>query len=929
MQIRKISVRSLARLPTILILAIGLHASPPTLAALPAGVQTITSIEGVTEYRLQNGLRVLLLPDASKPLITANLVYLVGSKHEGAGEGGMAHLLEHMLFKGTPTTADPKAEFIKRGMQWNGTTSFDRTNYFATFSPESDSLDWYLGWLADSMVNSFIARRDLDSEMTVVRNEFERGEANPGYVLSRQMMASAYRWHPYGKPTIGSLSDIENVSIDSLQRFYRLYYQPDNAVLVVAGQFEVDPVLARIVSVFGKIPKPQRKLPPLYTQEPVQEGERAVTLRRVGNVPIIASMYHTVAGGGRDAVTQVLLNYILSDQPNGRLHKALVETGLASSASASIYDLQDPGVLIFSVVPADKVDADRVQAALLEALESMPPVTSEEVERARTAILNSTNRLMLDANNFARNLTSDIATGDWRLAFAQRDWIKDVTVADINRLARSYLIPANRTLGRYVPTETPLRAPVASRVDTDKLLAGYVGKKAAAPIDSFPMTNLEIEARTVKTVLPGGMKIATLTRPSKGDRVIGIFHTHWGSLDTLRGRRADSLLLSSMMLKGTASMNRQALNDKLNALDATISVTAGASGASVDFSVPKANFAQMVELVRDILRKPVFPETEFEQARRAAVSANQASLNNPGTLANIALWRNQIRYPDDDPRSIWDLKQTLRASQTATLAATQAFYETFAGANVSELAVVGPVESARVLELFKNAFDDWQSSLPYQRIAHVSQDNGAIRGLINTPDQANAVYVGHQPLEMDDDDPDMPALYVAVQLLGGRSDSRLWKRLREKDGLSYGVNSSLSTNLRDKDGSISISGTYAPGNRDRFEAAVREELVRALKEGFTEAEVAAAKGTILKLRRQSLASEHTVGSILAYNLYWNRSLQQREQRDQRYAAVTLDEVNAALRKYVKPEKLSVVVAGDFDKKVSEMKTGEMKVSDIK
>ena len=914
MQIRLPSQRWIENLATALLFTAAVSLCPLSHAALPPGMQTVTTIEGITEYRLDNGLRVLLLPDPSKPVITASLVYLVGSKHEGAGESGMAHLLEHLLFKGTPATPDPKAEFIKRGMRWNGNTWVDRTNYFATFNAEGDNLDWYLGWLADSMINSHIAKRDLDSEMTVVRNEFERTEADFGRVLMQKMLAASYQWHPYGKSTIGSLADIENVSIESLQHFYRLHYQPDNAVLVVAGKIDPDLTLARIDASFGKIKKPTRKLSPIYTQEPVQEGERAVTLRRVGGVPIIAVTYHTIAGGGREAVAQVVLQEILTSEPNGRLHKALVETGLAASASAAAYSTQDPGGMIISIVLADKADPEQAQKVLLDTLEAMPPATEEEVTRAKTAILNATNRQRLDANQFAMSLTGDISVGDWRLAFAKRDWLKEVSVADVNQLARAYLIAGNRTTGHYIPTATPQRAPLTARIDSAKLLSGYQGAKAVAAIDSFPMTNTEIEARTIKTTLPGGMKIATLTRPAKGDRVVGTLHAHWGSLDTLQGKRIDALMLDSMMLKGTSNLSRQALEDKLNQLDATLNTNVGIAGAALEFSVPKANLPQLVELMRDVMRKPVFPQTEFEQAQRAAISANQAARTNPSALAGIALMRNQVRYPDDDLRAIWTLPQSQEAAKASSLPRMQAFYQAYAGAHNSELAVVGPVEPGQVAELFKNAFDDWKSSEPYVRIPHPPQDHPPARVALNTPDQANAVYLANQAIEIDDDNADLPALNIAVQLLGGRSDSRLPKRLREKDGLSYGVNSSLNTSIGDKSGSLTINGSYAPQNREKFEAGVREELERALKDGFSAAEVAAAKGTLLKSRRQSLNQETTVSAILAGNLYWDRTMLVREKRDQRYAEVTVEEVNAALRKYVKPEKLSVAVAGDFERK---------------
>ena len=898
----------------ILVIGIGLQTCATSQAAPPPAIHETARIEGVTEYRLDNGLKVLLIPDASKPLITANLVYLVGSKNEGPGEGGMAHLLEHMLFKGTPAIADPKVEFTKRGMQWNGTTDVDNTHYYATFNAEGDNLDWYLGWLADAMVNSFVAKRDLDSEMTVVRNEFERGEANFSGVLYQQMLASAYRWHPYGKPTIGSRTDIENVSIPSLQQFYRKYYQPDNAVLVVAGKIEVDAVLKDIAAKFGKIPKPARKLEPIYTQEPVQEGDRAVTLRRVGGVPIVSVLYHSVAGGGREAVTQAVLLSILNENPAGRIHKALIETGLATSQFAFSQDAQDPGSMTFGVLLSVKGDIAKVKKVLIETLEETPPVTEQEVNRAKTILLNATNRGMLDSNRFALSLTDEIGLGDWRLAYAQRDWINQVSAAEVNKLAHSYLVESNRTLGIFIPTEAPLRAPLAVRADTGKLLEGYQGKKEVAAVDTFDMTNIEIEKRTVKTTLPGGMKIATLTRPTKGDRVIGNMALHWGSLDQLKGKRGEAVLLGSMMMKGTTSLSHQSLQDSLNLLDASLNVNVGLSGAHLSFSVPKSNLPKLVDLMRDILRKPVFPQTEFDQARRASITGIEYAQTNPNSLAGVALERHLTRYPDDDPRAAWTLAQSLEAIKAVSLERTKVFYDTYANAAHSELAVVGPVDAASVADLFKNAFDDWGSKLPYVRISEDFQDIAATRIVINMTDQPNAVYLANQPLAMDEDDVDMPALFVAIHLLGGSSDSRLWKRVREKDGLSYGIGSSLATSVADKNGSIGIGGTLAPQNRDKFEAAIKDEMARSLKDGFSTDEVAAAKSAILKSRRQHIAQEGAVANILAGHLFWGRSFKVRESVDQRFSQVTAEEVNAALRKYVKPDKLTVVVAGDFEKK---------------
>ena len=265
-------------------------------AKLPRGIEEMTTIEGITEYRLKNGLQVLLFPDPTQETITVNVTYKVGSKHENYGETGMAHLLEHLVFKGTPNHPNIPKELTDHGAEPNGTTWTDRTNYFETFSATDENLNWALDLEADRMINSFIAKEDLDSEMTVVRNELENGENSPVRVLIQRMLAASYDWHNYGKSTIGAISDLENVKIENLQAFYKKYYQPDNATLIVTGKIEKESTIKLIHKYFSKIKKPKRSLDPLYTEEPIQDGERQVTIRRSGDVQVVASMYKIPAG---------------------------------------------------------------------------------------------------------------------------------------------------------------------------------------------------------------------------------------------------------------------------------------------------------------------------------------------------------------------------------------------------------------------------------------------------------------------------------------------------------------------------------------------------------------------------------------------------------------------------------------------------------
>ena len=289
------------------------------------------SVEGITEYSLKNGLKVLLFPDNSAQTITVNITYMVGSRHEGYGEKGMAHLLEHMLFKGTPNHPNVPEELSSHGARPNGTTWYDRTNYFETFNATDENLDWALDLESDRMVNSFIAKKDLDSEFSVVRNEFESGENSPSGVLMEKVISAAYLWHNYGKSTIGNRSDIERVPIENLQAFYRKFYRPDNAILMVTGKFDTDKTLALIEKKFAAIKNPATPLIDNPTIEPAQDGEKRVTLSRVGDLQIVSALYHMPAGSHEDAAALAIAENILTDEPSGRLYKALVDGKMAST----------------------------------------------------------------------------------------------------------------------------------------------------------------------------------------------------------------------------------------------------------------------------------------------------------------------------------------------------------------------------------------------------------------------------------------------------------------------------------------------------------------------------------------------------------------------------------------------------------------------
>jgi len=890
-------------------------ASLAIFAALSAAQTKVTSVEGITEYRLDNGLQVLLFPDNSKPTVTVNMTFLVGSRHEGYGETGMAHLLEHMLFKGTIRHPDVKADLVSHGGNFNGSTSQDRTNYYETVSATDENLKWALDLEADRMVNSRVSRQDLDSEMTVVRSEFEIGENSPGRILEERVMSTAFLWHGYGRSPIGSRSDIEHVPIEKLQAFYHNYYQPDNAVLVVAGKFDPAKTLGWINETLGKIPRPTRKLSSTYTEEPTQDGERQVVLRRTGDNQIVIAAYHIPAVSHPDSAALEVLTDMLTAPPSGRLYKALVESKKATSAGGDEQQLHDPSVVLFqAVMRKDQSfdDAEKTMLGVVEGLAKEPP-SKEEVDRARTRLLKNIDLAMNNSSSIGLVLSETASAGDWRLWFLDRDRIEKVTPEDITRVAKQYLKPDNRTIGRFQPVDAPDRAEIPAGPDLTAALKDYKGKASVEEGEVFDPSPANIEARVIRTTLPNGLKLVMLPKKSRGGTVTATLETHFGDEKSLIGKSTAAGLAGAMLMRGTTKHTRQQLTDELDKLKARVNVGGSAEGANASVSALRDTFTAALRLAAEVLKEPSFPETEFEQIRQSNLARVEAGRSDPQRIVSEQASRHMAPYPVGDPRHVNTIDETIEGLKKVTLDEAKKFYHDFYGASNAEMAVVGDFDPAEVKKLAGELFDGWKSPGPYTRISRTWQKLEAVNQTTETPDKANAILYAATTLAMDQNDPDFLALTLADQMLGGDPSSRLWARIREKEGLSYQVQSSFSAGLPDKFGRFLALAVCNPAKIVELEKALKEELTKAVREGFTEQEVEAAKKTLLDEQLQARSQDGGLAGSLATQARWGYTMARTEAREKQVASLTAAQVNAVAKKWIDPASFSIFKAGDFKK----------------
>ncbi|MGE5278324.1 MAG: M16 family metallopeptidase [Acidobacteriota bacterium] len=905
----------------VLALAARLAAEPAKAEAKPKGAAPppptkVTSVEGITEYVLANGLHVLLFPDPTKPTITVNVTYKVGSRNENYGESGMAHLLEHLMFKGSPRHPNIPQELTAHGARPNGSTWYDRTNYFETFRATDENLKWALDLEADRMVHSFIARKDLDSEMTVVRNEFEMGENDPEGILDERVLSTAYLWHNYGKDTIGARSDLENVPIDRLQAFWRTYYQPDNAYLLIAGRLDEARTLALVNRYFGPIPRPKRALQKTYTAEPTQDGERRVTLRRVGDVQAICVAYHVPSGPDPDSAAVDLLGEILASTPSGRLYKALVETKKATEVSSFFLYLHDPGFLILRAKVRQESPIEDAEKTMLATIDALPstPITKEEVDRARTQMLKNIDLTLNSADRVGIQLSEWIGAGDWRLFFLNRDRVKKATAEDVERVATKYLKPSNRTVGLFLPTPKPDRAEVPPPPDVAKLLEGYKGEAAVAQGEAFDASPANIESRTTRTKLPGGLQVALLPKKTRGGTVVLSLALHFGDEKSLMNKAALGDLAADMLLRGTSRHSRQQLKDEFDRLKARIAVSGGPTQASLSIETIRENLPAVVALAVEVLREPAFPATEFEQLKQENYAAVEEQRSEPESVGATAFARHMGPFPKGDVRYTETPDEALASYKAATLEYVKKFYADYYGASDAELAVVGDFDPKEILSLVTQGLGDWKSPRPFERVPRPYQDVPPVNQALETPDKANALFLAGQNLEIRDDDPDYPALVLGNYMLGGGFlNSRLAVRIRQKEGLSYGVGSQFQASALDESGSFTTYAIYAPQNAGRLEKAFREEVDRVLKDGFTAEEVRQAKDGYLQSRQVIRAQDGSLARTLATDLYLKRTLYWDEQNEKRIAALTPEEITAALRRHLDPARFTIIKAGDFEK----------------
>ena len=877
-----------------------------------------TSVEGVKAYNLPNGLKILLIPDKSQSNVIVNIVYGVGSRHEGYGETGMAHLIEHMLFKRSSKFTDIKKTIADKGASANGTTWYDRTNYYEILPATDENLKWALEMEADRMVTSAILQSDLDKEFSVVRNEFEIGENNPSSILSERILSTAYLWHNYGKSTIGSKEDIERVKADRLKRFYQKYYQPNNATLIVGGKFDEKQTLGWIENYFSAIPKPVNEIEQTYTLEPPQDGERYVELRRNGDIQYVAMAYHTPCFSDKDYAANDALITILTNNPAGALYKSLVDTKLSSSVYGYTQTLKDPGFSYFACeVPKDK-NLNAAQEAFLGTMNKVPEMTftEDDLTRAKNELVKNLENTYNKTINFSVALTEFIGAGDWRLFFIYRDNVEKLTLPDIQRAAKKYYLATNRTWGKFIPDNNSQRTKVAEVGDISAMVNNYKGKTMDESAGKFEATVDNILKMSESGSLTSGGKYVLLDKPTKGDKIEGKLLIRMGNEVALSNKSLIASITARMLKTGTTTKTKQEINDLLNKYKTNLNFGGNVDGLYVSMSTDKNDLKDALGMLSDALRNPAFTADEFEKVKLEMKAELETYKNDPQMVSSEKVNSICSKYPKSHPYYSLTTDESLALLSTVKLEEIKEYFNTFYGGISTYSVFVGSLDKPVLKEFLDKTFDDWTPKIAYKRINTQYFDVKSQSQTVQINDKTNAAVMGNLNLKIGMENADYPAVEMANELLGGGAflSSRIPQRLREAEGMSYGAGSYVNGNMIDPTGTWGVYAFFNPMYKDKMDNALREEISKAIEKGFTKEEFDSSLKSWLQSRQTNLGMDNFLVYQMRDYLEFGKTMKEYSNYETRVKALDVTKVNAAIKKYFDVNKFVLIYAGDFTKK---------------
>lgn len=902
---------------SILLLSNGKIALTAPDQTAPISPQAFT--QGVRKTVLENGLTVLTKEVRTAPVVSVQVWYRIGSRNEKPGVNGIAHQLEHMLFKGTQARPVQFGRlFSALGSQFNAFTSYDETAYFGTV--ERDKLEALLTLEADRMQGALINPEQLESEKRVVISELQGYENSPEYRLDRAVMRKAFPHHPYGLPVGGTKADVEKFTPEQVRQYYQTYYSPENAILIITGDFDTKPTLQRVREIFEKVSKRAKTAAPNSPQQPAKgqgipgaaPSKEPVVLKEPGSAALLQVVYPLPDAKDPDVAAIDVMDSVLTEGRSARLYQALVETGLASSVDAYPAELIEQGWYTITVTAAPGQALTKINPVLQKALAELRQdgATQAEVDRAKTQLQASFILGNQDITSLASQLGySEIVADDYRYIERYLAAVARVTPADILRVARKYLKANQQTLGFFEPTladGNPGTSAAAGGRTVENFSPGQPVDPAELakylpPATSTTATNPQPLPESFQ--LANGLRVLLL--PDRSLPVVNLSgHIDAGTGFDPQEKGGLASLTADNLMNGTKTKDALTLATILENRGASLDFGAGREGVGIAGEALSTNLSTLVETLADVLQNAVFPNDQLELTRQRALLSLKVQLDDPRSRARRVF--QQTIYPENHPFHIFPTEESLNSMTQADISR---FYQEHYRPDTTTLSLVGDFDPAEVRSLLERALGQWQAtgnppvmSIPSVPLpAKTTQVNEVI------PGKAEAVtFLGYNALSRND--PRFYAALVLNQILGGDTlSSRLGTEVRDRQGLTYGIYSAFAAGIYP--GPFLIQMQTAPGDAPKAINSTIALLKQLREQGVSTAELNTAKRSITSNYPVDLANPSNVAEIILDNAIYGLNPDEIRQFPDRIEAVTLAQLQELIEEFIRPENLVIVTAG--------------------
>lgn len=886
----------------------------------------------ITETVLPNGLKVLIKEVHSAPVFTCQVWYNVGSRNEHPGITGVSHMVEHMMFKGTKEHGKGVySRMIKsKGGMSNASTYLDWTNYWELLS--SDHLEMAIKLEADRMQNALIDEKEFEAERVVIISEMEGRENDPGTLFYQNMQAIAYLQHPYRWPVIGYRDDLENITRGQVYQYYRTYYHPNNAVLVIVGDVDTEKTLELVRKYFGKIPKGPEP-PKVNITEPPQQGERRFILRREGTAERVMIAYHIPDISHPDTYPLMLLDQIMSGGKSTRLYQSMVETQMATSAYASSGIRKDPGLFMLAATGRNGVTAAELEKALLDEIEKAKTTlpTEEELAQAKRqyeTYLIYQNDSVSDQGELLGFY--EATASSWRYLETLLPRINAVTAEDVQRVAKKYLTEENRTVGWFIPASQTAGEPAPAGQPEESLnlkpkqpiIVNYQTVEDVKPVITSPAVAAPdastVKANPTKIVKPQRIMlkngITLIVQENHSNPTVAIRGTikAGGYFDPV-GKKGLSKFVAAMLSRGTTNWTALELAAKTDRIAADISISSDLEAVRFSGKSLSRDLESLLEVLSDELKNPSFPADQVEKLKGQMLTALEMEKEDPDARAVREF--NRIIFPEDHPARPQTIEEDQESIKQIEVEDLISFHKQYYTPDATVIVIVGDVTLEKAVKLAEMFFGDWKPSGDKRKIEipRVSLAKNNSKNVIEMMDKSQvSVIFGHAG-QLRRSDPDFYAVNVMNNILGGGAglESRLGNKIRDEMGLVYYIFSVFDAGLGD---GPFIGGFGAnPANADKALSAAEQVIRDFIKNGPTKAEFDEAIDYITGSFPIRLETNDGVANILSAAEFYGLGMDYIERYSSIYRSVTMDQVKKAAEKYLHPDYLTTVIAGPYKK----------------